>query len=579
MSLISALLPDAATPRFSPEVVAQTLPVQPPSPPPLTPSPLFHSLPPQPAAAPPTPPSLPHSPHSLPTAPPPALPTLPPATPEVQRQSPQSLSGVVKYFARRRRLPPRAIPSTVALPHNPVPTAIPPSASASALPAPRGPSPRALSSTAPTLNPVPTAIPPSAYAPALPAPRGPPPRALASWPAPPPYPGPVGIPQSASAAALPAPPSALGIAAAAVVTTALGAACAGWVLVAASQSAATAAPVGVYSPPSCAGQSLVSCFAAVFVSALADTLAAALVAARGSMSASTVGAALGWLWQIGGFAWMVLVTGEGDGWRSGWLRRQPGAGAAEYVQQEDESLTRGRARGIWARWSRVRCHVSRREWKRLCRCARGNTMVVVQEYTFMWNTRGLRANLGLVRDGRWNLMDHEAQQEHRASQRKIEWLREHVYSAEPTVVFLEEVTGNFHDAKKGLRLTFARLGYTTLMLPGAGGGAGSELSQANGIFVAVRKLRAVFVGGAIRVASRCMGVQIKHTQEPGKVVRSYVCRHGLHPRPKGGEQFQSQLRDSMEWLEQRGGGLLLGDFIRVVCCRWQASGGSETESS
>ena len=31
------------------------------------------------------------------------------------------------------------------------------------------------------------------------------------------------------------------------------------------------------------------------------------------------------------------------------------------------------------------------------------------------------------------------------------------------------------------------------------------------------------------------------------------------------EDFQSQLRDSMEWLEQRGGGLLLGDFNRVVC--------------
>ena len=104
-----------------------------------------------------------------------------------------------------------------------------------------------------------------------------------------------------------------------------------------------------------------------------------------------------------------------------------------------------------------------------------------------WNTRGLRADLGLVRDGRWNLLDHEAQQERRASQRKIEWLREHVYTSEPTVVFLEEVTGNLHDVKKGLRLTFARLGYATLMLPGAGGGAGTELSQANGIFVAVRK--------------------------------------------------------------------------------------------
>ena len=54
------------------------------------------------------------------------------------------------------------------------------------------------------------------------------------------------------------------------------------------------------------------------------------------------------------------------------------------------------------------------------------------------------------------------------------------------------------------------------MLPGAGGGAGSELNQANGIFAAVRKGSASFVGGAGRVAARCMGVQIKHTLEPGK---------------------------------------------------------------
>ena len=66
-----------------------------------------------------------------------------------------------------------------------------------------------------------------------------------------------------------------------------------------------------------------------------------------------------------------------------------------------------------------------------------------------WNTGGMRADLGIVRDGRWNLLDVEARRERRASQRKIEWLREHVYTSEPTVVFLEEVTGSLQDAKKG----------------------------------------------------------------------------------------------------------------------------------
>ena len=82
---------------------------------------------------------------------------------------------------------------------------------------------------------------------------------------------------------------------------------------------------------------------------------------------------------------------------------------------------------------------------------------------------------------------NEAQRERQASQRKIEWLvRTHVYLSEPTVVFLEEVTGSLADAKIGLRRTFNKLGYATLMLPGVGGGAGSERSQANGIFAAVR---------------------------------------------------------------------------------------------
>jgi hypothetical protein len=79
-----------------------------------------------------------------------------------------------------------------------------------------------------------------------------------------------------------------------------------------------------------------------------------LAAASGSTLASTVGAALGWLWQASGFVWLLLVTGDEGGERCGRVRRQPGAGTAGFVQQEDDSLTRGRARGIWARCSRVR---------------------------------------------------------------------------------------------------------------------------------------------------------------------------------------------------------------------------------
>ena len=123
-------------------------------------------------------------------------------------------------------------------------------------------------------------------------------------------------------------------------------------------------------------------------------------------------------------------------------------------------------------------------------------------------------------------------------------------------MFLEEVTGSLTDAKIGLRRTFTRLGYATLMLPGAGGGAGTELSRANSIFAAVRKDSASFVGGAWMVAARCLGVQIKHTLEPGKAVRNHVCMHGLHPvaQAEAGERFESPHRSSLDWLEQRGGG-------------------------
>ena len=149
--------------------------------------------------------------------------------------------------------------------------------------------------------------------------------------------------------------------------------------------------------------------------------------------------------------WLLLAGGDEGREGCSKLRWQLGAGTEVGVQQEDESLTRGRARGIWACSSRVRWHVTRREWKRLnlCRCARGNTMVIVQENTFVWNTGGLRADLGLVRGGGWDLLDNEARKERPASQRKIEWLRTHVNLSEPTVVFLEEVTGSLGDAKIG----------------------------------------------------------------------------------------------------------------------------------
>jgi hypothetical protein len=55
---------------------------------------------------------------------------------------------------------------------------------------------------------------------------------------------------------------------------------------------------------------------------------------------------------------MLLVGGDEGGESCSKLSRQPGADAGVGVQQEDESSTRSRARGIWACWSRVRWHVT-----------------------------------------------------------------------------------------------------------------------------------------------------------------------------------------------------------------------------
>ena len=129
----------------------------------------------------------------------------------------------------------------------------------------------------------------------------------------------------------------------------------------------------------------------------------------------------------------------------------------------------------------------------------------------MWNTGGLRADLGLVRDGGWDRLDDEKRKERQASKRNIEWLRTHVTLSEPTVVFLEEVTGSLGDAKIGLRRTFTRLGYATLMLPGEGGGAG--------------KARALSSVGPTASSRRCAGtVRLSSAARGGLRRGAWECR-------------------------------------------------------
>ena len=53
-------------------------------------------------------------------------------------------------------------------------------------------------------------------------------------------------------------------------------------------------------------------------------------------------------------------------------------------------------------------------------------MVIVQENTFVWNTGGLRADLGLVRSGGWAELDDEAQKEYRRRGGPVNAISSHV---------------------------------------------------------------------------------------------------------------------------------------------------------
>ena len=135
---------------------------------------------------------------------------------------------------------------------------------------------------------------------------------------------------------------------------------------------------------------------------------------------------------------------------------------------EDCTEVRSRARGIWAVRRRLAWYRSRRVWKRLCRALRGNTESGVEESVYFWNTGGLRADVGIVREG-WSAMDNEAKELRRASQRKMAWLRMQVETQQPTVVFLAEVYGTFTEIKKGLQLSFKNMDTTLCCYQAKGG--------------------------------------------------------------------------------------------------------------
>jgi hypothetical protein len=127
---------------------------------------------------------------------------------------------------------------------------------------------------------------------------------------------------------------------------------------------------------------------------------------------------------------------------------------------------------------------TRREHKRRMRCARGNTAAAaVEERIFLWNMGGLRADAGMPKSKSTDVMTiHEAT----TSRDKLSWLEAQMLVAEPDIIFLSEVSGNILCMRAGLLKWFGKRGYSLAALPGEGGGAGTELSNANGLVIAMR---------------------------------------------------------------------------------------------
>ena len=147
-------------------------------------------------------------------------------------------------------------------------------------------------------------------------------------------------------------------------------------------------------------------------------------------------------------------------------------------------------------------------------------------------------------------------------------------STAPDVVFLAEVHGTISEMNRGLRTWARRLGYVARFLPGEGG-SGREVdsgSHANGMVVLGRMDAGAFASGdrkaTLRVEERVFGVQWI-AKADGRC-RRIAAVHGLHG--EGDCSFSVQLQAAFDWLEEDGGGLLVGDLNRVPCKNWRSSG-------
>ena len=195
-----------------------------------------------------------------------------------------------------------------------------------------------------------------------------------------------------------------------------------------------------------------------------------------------------------------------------------------------------------------------------------------------WNAGNLHASCGDAWTvGKRRTRNELEPEEAKAARRKWEWLEAQLAADRPTVLFLFEVSGS-RAHWKGLRSRLMVAGYKADMVSGAGG--------RNGIVVAVDKLQGK-LARTVSLAERTVGVRVRCDADLRD--RHFVGVHGkskespaalvdamgepIPPTRAAPEQcFAWQLHEAVHWLEEAGGGVLCGDFNRVVCGRWRNGG-------
>jgi hypothetical protein len=191
-----------------------------------------------------------------------------------------------------------------------------------------------------------------------------------------------------------------------------------------------------------------------------------------------------------------------------------------------------------------------------------------------WNAGKLHVNCGRPRSGRKAADEEsEAAAATKAAPRKLAFLDSAIMVERPTVLFILEVFGA-RDEWVTLKKWFKQRGYNAILLAGRG----AKGSAANGIVAAIDAKQASFDAGGLRLADRVLGVQVK-CKADGRT-RRFVGLHGMNTETKRRDLredgtatracYAQQLSAAAEWTQE--GGVICGDFNRVLCESWRVGG-------